>query len=149
MLGMSGEPEVSGNENVGAGRVEAVDVPRKGSSMKVLLPILVIMVVFAIWAFMPRPIDPKLEKLGKASDKGAYYEIVHPGDAFDVQQALSDIYPELIAEKAKPNEGKNEVAVFSGTGGTIEVVGLQNVKPTVIRVMKSRNLDGLMPKSTP
>lgn len=122
---------------------EATIPGKKGkSSMVFLMPVLIIMVVFAIWAFMPTAMDPALSKLGKVTDKGAFYEIEHKGDAADAQRELQDIY-ELIAEKAKPNEGKLEVAVFSGASTTIEVVGAQGVKPTIIRVMKGRNLDKL------
>lgn len=120
--------------------------PERRSSMKILMPILVILVIFAIWAFMPRPLDPKLSKLGKVTDKGAYYEIEHAGDAYSAQQELANIFPELIAEKSEPNEGKNEVAVFSGASTPIKVVGLQGTKPSFIRVMKGRNLDMLRGK---
>lgn len=127
-------------EMTGGRVVEGEMLPKPKSSLKVLVPILAIMVVAAIWGFMPMPLNADLAKLGTVTDKGAYHEIHYKGDSYGAEQELQKIFPELIAEKAKPKEGDNEVAVYTDGKHFIDVVGLQGKEPAYIRVMKRKNL---------
>src|SRR5689334_7484917 len=71
---------------VEAGSADVIPAPK--SSLKILLPILLILVAFAVWGFMPQSIPPELAKLGKVTDKGGFYEIEFPEDAYAASTEL-------------------------------------------------------------
>lgn len=114
-------------------------MPAPKSSLTILLPILLILAAFAVWAFMPMALDPNLAKLGKVTDKGAYYEIEYPGDGYAAVEEIGKLMPELIAEMAKPEENGKPVTPYSDGKTHLDVVGDQNTKPALIRVMKQAN----------
>jgi len=120
--------------------IEGEPMPRPKSSLKILLPLLGLMLIAAIWGFMPMPLHPEIAKMGTVTDKGEFHEVLFKGDAYAAEQKLQQIFPELIAEKAKPDEGENQVAVYTDGKHFIDVVGQQGKEPAYIRVMKRKNL---------